>query len=85
MQTVKQSYFKYFGGSVGDKGDLNIFYFYFIFFTLSLQSNYSIYTPFLIIFPVTKLYKCRMKGPSLFYCFKIVSPFTNDFVIHLFI
>ena len=26
MQTVKQSYFKYFWGSVGDRGDLNIFF-----------------------------------------------------------
>ena len=55
------------------------------FLTLSLQSNYLIYTPFLIIFSVTKLDKSRTKGPSLFYCFNIVSPFTNDFVIHLFI
>ena len=80
MQTFKQSYFKYFGGSVGDWGDLNFF-----FFTLSLQSNYLIYTSFLIIFPVTKLDKCKTKGPSLFYGFKIVSLFTNDFVIHFFI
>ena len=32
-------------------------------------------------FPVTKLDKCRTKGPSLFYRFRIVSPlFTNDFI-----
>ena len=46
------------------------------FFTLS---NYSIYTPFLIFFPVTKLDKCRAKGPSLFYCFTIDSPFYQWF------
>ena len=58
MQTVKQSYSKYFKGCVGDWGNLNIFI-----LTLSLQSNYLIYTPFLIIFPVTKLDRCRTKGP----------------------
>ena len=48
MQTVKQSYLKYFLGSVGDWCDLKTPP-----TTLSLQSNYLIYTLFLIIFLVT--------------------------------
>ena len=32
VQTVKQSYFKYFGGTIGDWGDLNHFLFIFFYF-----------------------------------------------------
>ena len=80
VQTIKQSYFKYFCGTVGDWGDL-IFFFYLVSPIQLFNSN-----PVFKNVPVTKFDKCWTKGPSLFYCFRIVSPlFTNDFIIHFFI
>ena len=48
---------------------------WFKFFFCSPRLLNPIYSnPVFKIFPVTKLNKCRTKGPSIIYCFRIVSP-----------
>ena len=60
---------------------VTLFFFHLVSLILLINS-----TPFFKNFLVTKLGKCRTKGPSLFYYFRIVPPlFTNEFIIYLYI
>ena len=49
-------------------------WFIFFFSPCPCNPNYIIYTPVFNRFPVYKLEKCQMKGPSAFYYFTIVPP-----------